>query len=45
MVDIFEITNGSSWNSRRRSSIRKDKEVELYLPNTREMSYMLQIAG
>jgi len=40
MVEIFELAHGVSWNSRKRSWIRKGEEVELYLPKTGEMIYM-----
>jgi len=30
MVEIFEIADGTSWKSRRRSWMRKGEEVELY---------------
>jgi len=45
MVQIIEIAYGTSWKSRRRSWIRKDEELELYLPKTIEMIYMPQIAS
>jgi hypothetical protein len=45
MVQIFEITCGTSWKSRRRSWIRHGEEVNLYLPETSEMIYMPSIAG
>jgi hypothetical protein len=45
MVAIFEIACGRSGKSRRRSCIRNDEEVELYLPKTGEMIYMTSIAG
>ena len=45
MVEIFDIAYGKSWKSRRRSWIRQGEEVELYLPKTGEMIYMLQIAS
>jgi len=45
MVEIFEIACGTSWKSRRRSSIRNGEEVELYLPKTSEMIHMPSIAG
>jgi hypothetical protein len=45
MVEIFEIACGTSWKLRRRSWIRNGEEVELYLPKTSEMIYMLPIAG
>jgi len=41
MVEIFEIAYGMSWKLRRRSGMRKGWEVELYLPKTSEMIYML----
>jgi hypothetical protein len=41
MVELFEIAYGMSWKSRRRSWIRNGEEVELYLPKTCEMFYML----
>jgi hypothetical protein len=40
MVEIFEIADGTSWKSRRRSWIWEGQEVELYLPKTSEMFYM-----
>jgi len=40
MFEIFEIAYGMSWKSRRRSSMRKGEEVELYLPKTGKMFYM-----
>jgi len=45
MVDIFEIACGTSWKSRRRSWIRIDEDVELYLPKTSEMNHMPSIAS
>jgi hypothetical protein len=45
MVEIFEIACGTPWKLRRRSWIRNDEEVELYLPKTTEMIHMLSIAG
>jgi hypothetical protein len=45
MVEIFEIDCGTSWETRRRSWIRNDEEVELYLPKTSEIIYMQPFAG
>jgi len=45
MFQIFEIAYGMSWKLRRRSWMRKGKEVEQYLPKTGEIIYMPQIAG
>jgi hypothetical protein len=45
MVEIFEIAYGTSCESRRRSWIRDGEEIELYLPKTSELFYMLSIAG
>jgi hypothetical protein len=41
MVEIIEIAYGTSWNSRRRSWMRKGAKVEPYLPKTSEMIYTL----
>jgi len=41
MVEIFEIAHGMYWELRRGSWIRKGEEVELYLPKTSKMIYML----
>jgi hypothetical protein len=40
MVETSEIAYGTSWNSRRRSSIWKEEDIELYLPKPSEMFYM-----
>jgi hypothetical protein len=45
VVEIFEIAYGTSWKLRRWSSIQNGKVVELYLPKTSEMRYMLSIAS
>jgi hypothetical protein len=41
MAEIFQIADGMSWKSKRRSWMMKSKEVELYLPKSSEMIYML----
>jgi hypothetical protein len=40
IAEIVDIAYGISWKWRRRSWIRKVKEVELYLPKTGEMINM-----
>jgi len=45
MAEKFEMSYGASWKSKRRSGMRKSKEVERYLPKTSERIYMPGIAG
>jgi hypothetical protein len=40
IVEILEIAYGTSWKLRRRSWMKKDKEVKLYLPITSDTIYM-----
>jgi hypothetical protein len=45
MVEMIEIGYGTSRQSRKPSWIRNGDEVNQYLPKSREMIYMPQIAG
>jgi hypothetical protein len=40
MVEIFEIVCATSWKLRRRSWIRNDEDVKLYLQKTGDMMYI-----